>query len=224
MNSLQQMRLKNPGIQIMTTADPEFRHYGRCWTEFTLPEMVAMAGEILPIRPDGVAYVPSVPALEALTSEEEVIRQSVFGGMPMQIGYCSGQNRRMDGMEFHQGSELIVALTDAILLLGTYDTLHEKDGNFSMDSGDMKAFFLACGEIVELHGGIMHYAPVQVEAKGFLTLIILPRDTNTALSAKVANVPSDKLLVARNKWLITHPDAGYGYRGMTGANITFAAD
>ena len=221
MNNLLQMRKKNPGIQIMTTANPEFRHYGRRWTEFTLPEMVAMAGEILPIRPDGVAYVPSVPALEALTAEMEAVRQSVFGDMPIQIGYCSGQNRRMGGMEFHQGSELIVALTDSVLLLGTYDTLHEKDGSFSMDSGEMKAFFLACGEMVELYGGVMHYAPVQVEAKGFLTLILLPRGTNTALSAKVANAPADKLLVARNKWLITHPDAGYGYQGMTGENITF---
>jgi hypothetical protein len=224
MSSLEQMRLRNPNIQIMTTADAEFRRYGRCWTEFDLPEIRSLSVKILPIRPDGVAYVPSIPELESLSTEEEVIRQSVFGDMPIQIGYCSGQNLRMDGMEFHQGSELIVALTDAVLLLGTFDTLHEKDGGFTMDSGEVQAFFMECGEKVELYGGIMHYAPVQVDAKGFLTLIILLRNTNTALSAKVSNAPSDKLLMARNKWLITHPDAGYGYQGMTGKNITFAAE
>jgi hypothetical protein len=223
MSSLEQIRLKNPTIQIMTTADPAFRQYGKCWTGLELPGITALSREIIPIRPDGVAYVPGIPALEAIAAEEAVIRESVFGGMPIQIGYCSGQNLRMDGMEFHQGSELIVALSDAVLLLGTYGMLHEKDGSFTMDSGEVEAFFLESGEIVELYGGIMHYAPVQVDAKGFLTLIILLRNTNTALPAKVSNAPSDKLLMARNKWLITHPDAGYGYQGMTGKNITFAA-
>lgn len=224
MNNLQQLRLKNPEIQIMTTTDPAFRRYGRLWTEIALPEIVALSKKILPIRPDGVAYEPGVPALEALDAEVKVVRQSVFGDMPIQIGYCSGQNRRMDGMEVHQGSEVIIALTDLVVLLGTYDILREKDGNFSMDSANVEAFFIEEGEMIELYGGILHYAPIQVDAKGFLSLIILLKNTNTSMQAVDSNAPSDKLLKARNKWLITHPDAGYGYQGITGVNITFAAD
>ena len=224
MNNLQQLRQKNPKIQIMTTMDPAFRRYGRLWTEIALPEIVSLSKRILPVRPDGVAYEPSVPALEALDSEVKVVRQSVFGDMPIQIGYCSGQNRRMDGMEYHQGSEVIVALTDLVVLLGTYDILREKDGNVSMDSAKVEAFFIEEGEMIELYGGILHYAPVQVDVKGFLSLIILLKNTNTPMQPADPIAPSDKLLMVRNKWLITHPDAGYGYQGITGVNITFAAE
>lgn len=80
--------------------------------------------------PEDVIYVPSVEELEAVP-EAKTFSERVFGGLPIQIGYCNGNNHKLNAVEYHRNSEINIAVTDMILLLGwlpdvtdefTYDT------------------------------------------------------------------------------------------------------
>ena len=59
--------------------------------------------------------------------------------------------------------------------------------------------------------------------KGFRTAVVLPLGTNTEKPEFAAKCDEDKMLRARNKWLLAHPDADEAkdgaWVGLTGANI-----
>ncbi len=58
--------------------------------------------------------------------------------------------------------------------------------------------------------------------------IVLPKGTNEAKPSIAPVNEEDKWLMARNKWLLAHPDASESkkgaYVGLTGVNIDIAAD
>ena len=56
-----------------------------------------------------VIYVPSVEEMEALPDAEEMKNRG-FGGLPIQIGYCNGDNRKLNGLEYHRSSEINIAV------------------------------------------------------------------------------------------------------------------
>ena len=68
--------------------------------------------------PEGVEYVPGLDILEALPVKGELVSKS-FGEMEIQIGYCNGHNSMLNALEYHKSSEVNVAATDAVLLLGS---------------------------------------------------------------------------------------------------------
>ena len=51
--------------------------------------------------------------------------------------------------------------------------------------------------------------------------MVLPRGTNTELTFEKASVGEDKLLTARNKWLIGHEEAAIdgAFNGLKGENV-----
>ena len=102
-------------MHIYKVTDPEFRKYGRVIKNVDVSELAAALKKTE--LPEGVVYEPSVAALEALPVYEE-LQKTTYGELPIQIGYCNGHNCKMDAMEYHRSSEINVAGTDAILLLG----------------------------------------------------------------------------------------------------------
>ncbi|MBR0101542.1 MAG: DUF4867 family protein, partial [Treponema sp.] len=60
----------------------------------------------------------------------------------------------------------------------------------------------------------------------FHVAIVLPKDTNTAKPELTVRDFEDKLLWARNKWLLAHPDSSEAkqgaFVGLTGKNIDIA--
>ena len=115
-------------MNILSVNDPAFRKYGRVITNVDFSGLVE-ALKATPL-PEGVAYEPSVAELEALPVMEELSRIT-YGEMPIQIGYCNGHNSKLNALEYHRDSEINVAASDAVLLLGlladveedfTYDT------------------------------------------------------------------------------------------------------
>ena len=38
--------------------------------------------------------------------------------MPIQIGYCNGNNNKLNGLEYHRDSEINIAVTDMVLMIG----------------------------------------------------------------------------------------------------------
>ena len=151
---------------------------------------------------------------------EEDLRNRAFGGLPIEIGYCNGNNKKLNALEYHRSSEINVAVTDAILLIGhqqdvspTTPTIHPgwKRSSFRPEppSRSMR--------------DVLHYAPCTVEGnEGFRVVVVLPKDTNTDLTFPVGKAGEDRLITAKNKWLIAHEDAKIegAFCGLKGENIT----
>ena len=133
------------------------------------------------------------------------LQNRFFGELPIQIGFCNGTNHLLNALEYHRSSELDIAVTDLILLLGMQQDIKQ---DFTYDTKNVEAFLLPAGAGVQLYATTLHYAPVSVKDNTFQCVIVLPRETNLELKEVRGNEGEDRLLAARNKWLIAHPDAG----------------
>ncbi|MBQ7927117.1 MAG: DUF4867 family protein, partial [Lachnospiraceae bacterium] len=194
-------------MQIFSIYDNAFRKYGKVIKNIDFSGLVKELKKT-PV-PEGVVYEPSVEALES-TSAMEACRTIYFGEMPVQIGYCNGHNSLLNAIEYHRSSEINVAATDAILMVGMEQDVEE---DFSYDTSKMEAFLLPAGEAVELYATTLHYAPCGVNGAGFQVAIVLPKGTNYPLNKMHAKSDSDipnedMLLAATNKWLIGHAEGG----------------
>ncbi len=209
-------------MKILSVNDAVFGKYGRVITNVDFTALVEELKKT-PV-PEGVAYEPSVSQLEALPVMKE-ISDVAYGEMPIQIGYCNGHNAMLNALEYHRDSEINVAATDAILMLGC---LQDVEADFTYDTAKVEAFFVPAGTAVEVYATTLHYAPCGVDGKGFQVAIVLPRGTNYPLNTKHAVVsdgkaPSeDALITAVNKWLIGHAEGGLdegSFIGLKGKNL-----
>lgn len=214
-------------MKIYSVKDLEFAAYGRVVDNIDFSNLVE-ALKKTPV-PEDVVYEPSVKELET-TDAFEKLGRVVYGEMPIQIGYCNGHNHKLNALEYHRDSEINVAATDAILLVGLRAEV-EKD--FTYDTGKVKAFLVPAGTAVEVFATTLHYAPCGVDGAGFQVAIVLPKGTNYPLKREHAKleegcpacstqVNEDGLLTAVNKWLIGHPEGGLpegSFLGLKGENI-----
>ena len=141
--------------------------------------------------------------------------------MPIQVGFCNGHNKKLNAVEYHRDSEVNIAVTDLILILGKQQDITTE---FTYDSGLMEAFLVPAGTVIEVYATTLHYAPCHVEDSGFRCVVILPKGTNMELeSLGEAVYKEDQLLFATNKWLIGHEEGGLpevAYIGITGENLS----
>ena len=79
------------------------------------------------------------------------------------------------------------------------------------------------GCAVELYATTLHYAPCSLVQEGFQVAIILVKGTNEAMPEVTGAIAEDRLMTARNKWLIAHEESGLGadgaFVGLTGKNL-----
>lgn len=204
-------------MKIMKVTDPAFAQYGRVIDTIDVSQLIGIT-KSMPVS-DEVFYSPSAEALEA-TPAYARLRDQFYGGMPIQIGYCNGKNHKLNALEYHRDSELDIACTDCILLLGRQQDVDPVD--FSYDTANVEAFLLPEGAMVEIYATTLHYAPISVGDNHFGTVVVLPRGTNTDLSFTPAAEGEPRLLAATNKWLIAHPEAGIegAHIGLRGENHT----
>lgn len=193
---LDKLRLLNPNMQIFDTDSPEFKEYGVKIGDIDTDEIIKV-GETFKMPETGTIYEPSTPKFEELKIATE-ITDKYFGQLPAQIGYCYGYNNTLNALEWHTASEINIAITDMLLILAKRSDLTDN----KMDSSVTKSFLVKKGEIVEIFATSLHYCPCQVSDDGFRSVVGLPKDTNTELD----KIPDDKLLFAKNKWLIAHND------------------
>lgn len=210
-------------MQILSVFDDEFRKYGRVVENVDFTELVE-AMKKTPC-PEGVVYEPSIPELEALPVAK-ALSETTYGEMPVQLGYCNGHNSLLNALEYHRDSEINVAATDAILMLGL---LADVEKDFTYDTSKVKAFKVPAGTAVEVFATTLHYAPCGVDGNGFQVTIVLPKGTNydlktkhTALNADGTAPNEDALITAVNKWLIGHEEGGLAegsFLGLKGKNL-----
>ena len=203
-------------MEILKVTDKAFQTYGKVIQGIDVSDLLEALKETP--QPDDVVYVASDEKLEACPCVEK-IGYSLYGGMPIQVGYCNGNNVLLNAVEYHRDSEVNVTQTDMILILGKEQDI-EEDGTY--DTGKMEAFLVPAGTVIEVYATTLHYAPCNVNGNKFRAAVILPKGTNTDAPAAQNNTKEDKLLIARNKWLIAHEEAGIegAFVGLKGANLS----
>lgn len=206
-------------MKIYNVKDPEFLKYGHVVEGYDCAALIE-AMKKTPL-PEDVIYVPSDENLEALPIYQELYERE-YGGLPVQIGFCNGHNKKLNALEYHRSSEINVACTDLVLLLGAQQDINLKD--YTYDSAKVEAFLVPAGTMIEVYATTLHYAPCNTEEGGFRCVVVLPRDTNLDLEKAPKKESEDKLLFARNKWLIAHPESGLdpntAHMGIVGENIS----
>ena len=209
-------------MKIQSVFDPAFARYGKVITGLDTAALIA-ALEKTEKPADAVVYLPSVASLEE-TDLYPILRDNVYGGMPIQIGFCNGTNTKLNCVEYHRDSEINIPAQDMIFLVACESDL--VDGH--LDTAKVEAFRAPAGSAVELYATTLHYAPCDaVSGAGFRVAVVLPKDTNTDKPEIQNRTPEDALLWARNKWLIAHPDsteaAAGAFVGLDGENPDIAA-
>ncbi|WP_026883616.1 DUF4867 family protein [Clostridium akagii] len=192
---IEDIRKLNGNLVIKTVEDIEFREYGKLLTGLDFSSLIKYAEETVKIPREGNEYVPSIKELEIFDVIGR-IKDSVYGKLEIEAGSCTGNNTSLTGVEYHQGSEVDIGLTDCILIIGKVQDMVGK----TYDSSKAKAFYLKKGQAIELYGTTLHYTPCKVEKNGFFTIVILLKGTNSPIE----NI-KNSIITKKNKWFIAHP-------------------
>ena len=209
-------------MKILPVTDASFAPYGRVVEGYDVAPLLA-ALEKTPLT-DSVVYVPREELLHQAEGADKV-GEALFGGMPFQLGWCNGRNTRLNCLEFHRDSEFNLGTEDFILLLGLQGDI--ADGR--LDTATVKAFRCPAGVLIEVYATSLHYAPCHTDpAKGFRVMVALPENTNTDYRPEGGANAMDRMLWARNKWLLAHAESAEAAQGavvaLDGVNIDIAAE
>lgn len=199
--------------------DKSFLKYGRILDLDTTKFIKTMQAKA-PIK-EGTAYVASDPDLEKLPLFKQ-LQDEVYGGVPIEFGWCNGHNHKLNAIEYHRCSEIDIAATDLILMLGSQQDINYTNNTY--ETSKIEKFFIPAGTAVELYATTLHFAPSRANDEEFRCGIVLIKDTNLPLEVKPQNLAGEnQLLFARNKWLICHKDSkpakNGGHIGLIGENL-----
>ncbi len=184
----------NPALSIHRIDSEAFRAYGRLHIVEQAQEIMQLALEAVDTPQSGNVYVPDVPQLTRHLAVQ-ALAAKVYGGLAVQAGVCAGTNTVLNGIEFHQGNETLVAAEDCVLILGEMKDMHAG----CYDTKNVAYFYMAKGQVAELYSTTLHYTPCRV-GKAFCTVVILLQGTNLPLQG----IKPQGLLSKTNKWFITH--------------------
>ena len=208
----------NDHIEIKDIHNDAFVKYGKILEDYNFDELIQYMEKETVISASGNTYIASVNEMEK-TKVRERLENEFYGEMPIEIGYCNGPNSTLNGLEYHIGSEIDVAVTDMVLLLWVLQDVKQN----KYDASKVEAFFVKKGTAIQIYETTLHFGPCKVEEEGFKCIVILPKGTNEPLKSDISKY-KDVLLFARNKWLLAHPDRKPlmekgAYAGIVGENI-----
>lgn len=190
----------NSHLNIKNVSDRAFSTYGKVITDYDFSEIINFMENKTEIPEEGNIYVASIPEMEQSYVNEK-LEKGFYGEMPIQIGFCNGQNSTLNGLEYHLGSEINIAVTDMVLMLGKLqDVLNDK-----YNATDVEIFFVKKGTAIQLYETSLHFAPCKTTQEGFKCVVVLPRGTNEPLKSGKSEF-GNKMLFAKNKWLLAHPE------------------
>ena len=215
-------------MKIKSVFSHAFEKYGKVLTGYDVTDLLKKLDETTKKPDNAVIYEPGDAGLEALPVAKE-FSTNAYGGMPVQVGYCNGFNTKLNCLEYHRGSELNIPSNDIVLLLAPLQSVK----NGKINTSCVEAFYVPAGTVVQIYETTLHYAPCnavsggEVSKDGFRVVIVLPKDTNTEKPAITEKNLEDKLLWAKNKWLIAHADSSEAkngaFVGLQGINIDLAS-
>lgn len=207
-------------VDVLSVFSNDFKSYGNIVEGYDFSELICYMQNNTEIpKTNGNVYFPSIEDMEN-TAVAHKIENEIYANMPIQIGYCNGRNSTYNGFEYHKGSEINIAVTDFMLVLG--HTWQIKENRFYV--GDEKVFFVPKGTAIEMFQTTLHLSPCRVNDEGFMDIVVLPKGTNTSLDIKPSNKDGENaLLLQKNKWVIAHKDREPlikqgAYAGLIGEN------
>lgn len=211
-------------IQIKSIDDKAYLKYGEVLHGYDTAELLAKLEAATDKPAKGTIYAPGDAGLEGLPIAAD-LRDRAFGGMPVQIGYCNGDNSRLNCLEWHRGSEVNIPANDVVLLLAPRQAVECG----KLDTSCVEAFYVPRGTVSLIYETTLHYAPCnavcngKVSDEGFRVAVVLPKGTNTEKPNIKALDEEDKYLWAANKWLLAHAESSEAkagaFVGLVGANI-----
>ncbi len=215
---IERLRARNQAA-VYPVTDKRFLTYGRIVEGYDFHEWIGYMEKETQIPPEGNVYLASVKELEDM-EVFQAIQNRFYGGMPVQAGYCNGRNTTYNGFEYHKGSEINIAVTDFMLVLGHVWDI--RDNTYRTE--DAEVFFVEQGTAIEMYQTTLHLSPCRVCDQGFKDIVVLPRGTNTPLRDAGKRVEKEeRLLLMMNKWVLAHPEREPlirqgAYPGMLGEN------
>ena len=178
-------------MNILSVLDPAFQNYGQVITGYDCKPLLETLEAATPL-PEAGEYVPVQKELMELPVARE-LAAGVYGGMPIQLGWCNGHNTKLNCLEYHRDSELNLGSRDFILLVAKREDM--EDGR--LDTAKVQAFHCPAGVLVEVYATTLHYAPCAASrGEGFRVLVALPRGTNGAKPEMTPFIVEFKLLGA----------------------------
>lgn len=210
------------GIRTISALDKEFSKYGCVIDGLDVKELCDTLDSVSPCPDDRTVYVPDDARLDSLPVFTD-LRDRVFGGMPVQIGYCNGYNTKLNCLEYHRGCEINCSSKPFILLLASVFDM--EDG--VLDTGKVVAVTVPPYTPVRVYETTLHYAPCSAPDP-FRVIVVLPKGTNEAKPEIEAKGSEDRLLWAANKWLYAHEESREAGNGaavaLIGKNIDIKED
>lgn len=206
-------------IDIFSVFDSNFITYGKIIDGFDFSELIHFIKHQTVIPESGNVYVASVVEMERYSTAVN-LSDIFYGGMPIQIGYCNGRNSTYNGFEYHKGSEINIAVTDFMLVLGHVWEINEN--SFEVENANV--FYVPKGTSIELYATTLHLSPCKTSDEGYKNIVVLPYGTNTPLEHKPFSDNAEReLLLQKNKWVISHKDrepliSQGAYPGLMGIN------
>ncbi|MEI6875476.1 MAG: DUF4867 family protein [Spirochaetota bacterium] len=218
--ALARLRAANPTLELFAAEAPEFGEFGRLVEGLPTGALVDWMTANVPIG-EAVAYQRSVGELEDLVGPEgragrdctwkQYASAVFFGGQAAEVGWVAGKSSQLNAFEYHKSSELFIAATDLVLLLGRLSELRD----FArFDSSRVRGFVVGRGTALELYASTLHFAPIMADPSGFRAAIILPLGTNAPLENVDTGLPGEEgLLWAERKWLLACPGSKPAAKG-----------
>lgn len=197
--TLNQLRKLNKHIKIKGITNKAFIKYARIVTGYDFTEMISYVEDKTPIPEEGVLCVNYVDNIDLL-EETCRLKDSFFGEVDIQVGYCSGRNSKLNYMEYHKSNKILVAVTDLVIFVGRVQDIKENQ----YDSNKAEAFFVPEGVAIELFSTTLCSLPSRMENSGFRAIVIQLKTTGTALKSQSS---IDYPLHSKNKWIIAHSEA-----------------
>ncbi len=196
----------NPSLQIKSCKSAEFRQFGRIH-DFKFQKIKEYLSTLpMPSQLGGETYIPEDHAIDKYVDECHYIRANLFGQVPCQIGSYVGQAYKLNALEYHKCSEILILTEAAVLLLASIWDLD----NFTLNTSKMQAFFVEADSCIELYNTTLHFSPLAVTSRGIRQAVVQQQGTNTPKTEATQIIcPEDELLLERNKWVICHEEATF---------------
>lgn len=218
---LEKLNEINASVEIKLVSSKAFKTYGRVIKSYDFRDLIDYMDNKTGIPDSGNIYVASCKDMEDLNTAGKV-ELELYGEMSIQVGYCNGRNSNLNALEYHKSSEINIAVTDLILLLGRVQDIVSN----TYEASRLEAFYIPRGTAIELYETTLHFSPCRSYEEGFKCIVILPRGTNLPLEQHKSEYPEgeERLLFMKNKWLLAHPERTVliergAHGGIIGENI-----
>lgn len=177
---------------IKTMKDNIFKEYAKVINIDVEDLLEAMKND--DIESNYTNYIPSDTTLENHQKVQE-ISKIVYSEEEFIAGKCFGRSHDILGLEYHNSSEVLLALTDFIYVVGHR---WDMEGNY-YDSKNLEAFLIPKGTVIEVYSTTLHYNLLNANDTPYYAICILPKGTGDPLK-----YGRNGILKKRNKWFIAH--------------------